>query len=59
VGAQHLRADVLSLEKKYGDMDLADARRLKVLEKENTELKPTWAKAKRASRLEGIKAISC
>ena len=25
--------------KKYGDMDLADARRLKELEKENTELK--------------------
>ena len=26
-------------KKKYGDMDLADARRLKALEKENAELK--------------------
>ena len=28
--------------KKYGDMDLADAKRLKELEKENTELKKIW-----------------
>ena len=31
--------------KKYGDMDLADARRLKELEKENTELKTMLAES--------------
>ena len=31
--------------KKFGDMDLADAKRLKVLEKENAELKKMLAEA--------------
>ena len=31
--------------KKYGDMDLADAKRLKELEKENTELKTMLAES--------------
>ena len=33
------------LKKKYGDMDLADAKRLKELEKENSELKKMVAES--------------
>jgi hypothetical protein len=32
-------------KKKYGDMELADAKRLKALEKENAELKKRWAES--------------
>ena len=37
--------------KKYGDMDLADAKRLKELEKENAELKKMLAEAMLKSRV--------
>jgi len=43
--------------KKYGDMDLADARRLKELEKENTELKTMLAESLLKNRvLEAVNA---
>ena len=43
--------------KKYGDMDLADAKRLKELEKENTELKKMLAEALLKNRvLEAVNA---
>ena len=43
--------------KKYGDMDLADARRLKELEKENTELKTILAESLLKNRvLEAVNA---
>ena len=38
-------------KKKYGDMELADARRLKVLEKENAELKKMLAEAMLENRV--------
>ena len=37
--------------RKYGDMDLADAKRLKALEKENAELKKMLAEAMLKSRV--------
>ena len=37
--------------KKYGDMDLADAKRLKELEKENAELKKMLAEAMLKNRV--------
>ena len=37
--------------KKYGDMDLADARRLKELEKENAELKKMLAESMLENRV--------
>ena len=43
--------------KKYGDMDLDDAKRLKELEKENTELKKMLAEALLKNRvLEAVNA---
>ena len=43
--------------KKYGDMDLADAKRLKELEKENTELKTMLAESLLKNRvLEAVNA---
>ena len=43
--------------KKYGDMDLADARRLKELEKEDTELKTMLAESLLKNRvLEAVNA---
>ena len=39
--------------KKYGDMDLADARRLKEFEKENTELKTILAESLLKNRVFG------
>ena len=46
--------------KKYGDMDLADARRLKELEKENTELKTMLAESLLKNRvLEAVNAKKC
>jgi len=45
-------------KKKYGDMDLADAKRLKALEKENTELKKMWAESMLENRvLKEVNAI--
>ena len=38
-------------KKKYGDMDLADAKRLKELEKENGELKKMWAESMLENRV--------
>ena len=38
-------------KKKYGDMDLADAKRLKALEKENAELKNMWAESMLENRV--------
>ena len=38
-------------KRKYGDMDLADARRLKALEKENAELKQMLAEAMLKNRV--------
>ena len=33
---------IFTVKKKYGDMNLLDAKRLKELEKENAELKKCW-----------------
>ena len=38
-------------KKKYGDMELADAKRLKTLEKENAELKKMWAESMLENRV--------
>jgi len=38
-------------KKKYGDMDLVDAKRLKALEKENAELKKRWAESMLENRV--------
>ena len=38
-------------KKKYGDMELADAKRLKELEKENTELKKMLAESMLGNRV--------
>ena len=38
-------------KKKYGAMDLADAKRLKELEKENGELKKMWAESMLENRV--------
>ena len=38
-------------KKKYGDMDLTDAKRLKTLEKENAELKKRWAESMLENRV--------
>jgi len=38
-------------KKKYGDMDLADAKRLKALEIENAELKKMWAESMLENRV--------
>ncbi len=38
-------------ERKYGDMDIADAKRLKELEKENAELKKMLAEATLKNRV--------
>ena len=38
-------------KKKYGDMELADAKRLKALEKENAELKKMWAESMLENRV--------
>ena len=38
-------------KKKYGDMELADAKRLKSLEKENAELKKMWAESMLENRV--------
>ena len=38
-------------KKKYGDMDLADAKRLKALEKENAELKKMLAESMLENRV--------
>ena len=38
-------------KKKYGEMDLADAKRLKALEKENAELKKMWAESMLENRV--------
>ena len=38
-------------ERKYGDMDIADAKRLKELEKENAELKKMLAEAMLENRM--------
>ena len=44
-------------KRKYGDMDLADAKRLKELEKENTELKNMLAESLLKNRvLEAVNA---
>ena len=43
--AQYLRTTFYRWRKKYGDIDLADARRLKELEKENAELKKMLAES--------------
>ena len=38
-------------KKKFGDMELADAKRLKELEKENGELKKMWAESMLENRV--------
>ena len=38
-------------KKKYGEMELADAKRLKALEKENAELKNMWAESMLENRV--------
>ena len=46
--------------RKYGDLDLADAKRLKELEKENAELKKMLAEAMLKNRvLEEVNAKKC
>jgi putative transposase len=53
--AQQKQSSVATLHrwrKKYGQMDEADAKRLKALEKENTQLKKMYAEA-----IPGIKVL--
>ena len=38
-------------KRKYGELDIADAKRLKELKKENAELKKIWAKAMLENRV--------
>ena len=49
--AQHFRANILSLEKEIWRLELADAKRLKELEKENVELKKVLAEAMLENRV--------
>ena len=49
--AQYFGADVFRWKKKYRDMNLLDAKRLKELEKENAELKKMLAESMLENRV--------